>query len=106
MTTPDMPTCEKCRGKGRIVFTGRRASNWIEVNCRDCYGRGYIAPPPEPIKPDPDHRPAVGDHPAVAALDLCGQCLGTGEVIGFGADLYTEQPRTILRAPCPRCRNP
>lgn len=114
----DPITCPECGG------TGQQALDTLRLACRFCLGRGEVGGDYEPaegghIRTDGFRNPTEGesydpavhgplppvqDHPAVRDLPLCTQCMGSGEVINFGADMCSQAPRTLLKAPCPRCR--
>lgn len=115
----DPITCPECGGD-KVQRIGALA-----LACQFCGGRGTVGGDYEPAEGghqrtdgyrnpidgeayDPAVHgplPPVQDSPAVQNLNVCRQCLGSGEVINFGGDFYSEKPQTLLKAPCPACQH-
>lgn len=93
------PPCEKCKGKGEIVFT--RGNRWSSIRCWDCQGTGLAnTPSPGLLYEEREYNeerdgalPPISDHPAVREADVCGICLGQGVIIS----------KSLVELPCPTC---
>lgn len=113
----DPITCPECNG-AKVYSIGS-----LTLACTFCGGRGHVGGDYEPAEGghqrtdgyrnpidgeryDPDVHgplPSIRDHSAVQGMP-CTQCLGSGEVINFGTELFRgDKAKTLLKAPCPAC---
>ncbi len=99
----DPITCPECQGR-----RGTRFSGGLFLQCHFCQGRGWVGGQHEPAERGdhpPPIRPPAWQHPALQDTELCGYCLGAGEIIQLGGG--EERATSLGAAPCPRgCKKP